>query len=314
MLARRRARTLLAAAACWTAGCLAAASFPEPIELAPGVYVFYGAREELSRSNSGHVSNQAFIVGSSGVIVIDSGSTAAFAKHMLAAIRARTPNPVALVVITRPVDDAIFGATVFQEHGAPVLAHEAAAKLIGERCALCLDHLTNELGRDLAAGTRVPRPDRVFKGTQPLDAAGRRLELLDYSGAAAPGSIAVWDPESGLLFAGGLASFDRIPETRDAVLPDWVRALHDLAKVAARGIVPAYGPVGNRVNLASLAAYLAALDDRTARAYAAGISLLEAPRAVTIDPYRAWALYDAVHPRNVHHAFLARERHELGRP
>jgi glyoxylase-like metal-dependent hydrolase (beta-lactamase superfamily II) len=313
MLARALACALLVAAASWTAGCLAA-SFPEPNELAPGVYVFYGAREELSRSNSGHVSNQAFIVASAGVIVIDTGSSAAFAAHMLAAIRARTLKPVALVVLTRPVDDAIFGATVFQEHGAPVLAHEAAAKLIGERCAQCLIHLTNELGRDLAAGTRVPRPDRVFRGTQPLGAAGRRLELLDYSGTAAPGSIAVWDPESGFLFAGGLASFDRIPETRDAVLPDWVRALHDLAKVPARGIVPAYGPIGNRANLASLAAYLAALDDRTARAYAAGMSLLQAPQAVTIDQYRGWALYDAVHPRNVHHAFLARERHDLATP
>jgi glyoxylase-like metal-dependent hydrolase (beta-lactamase superfamily II) len=313
MLARTLARAVLVAAAGWTGGCLAA-SFPEPVELAPGVYVFYGAREELNRTNGGHVSNQAFIVAAAGVIVIDTGSTAAFAAHMLAAIRARTPKPVALVVITRPVDDAIFGAAVFQEHGAPVLAHEAAAKLIGERCARCLVHLTNELGKDLAAGTRVPRPDRVLRGTQPLRAAGRRLELLDYSGTAAPGSIAVWDPESGFLFAGGLASFDRIPETRDAVLPDWVRALHDLAKVPARGIVPAYGPVGNRSNLASLAAYLAALDDRTARVYAAGMSLLQASQAVTIDQYRGWALYDAVHPRNVHHAFLARERHDLTTP
>ena len=233
---------------------------------------------------------------------------------MIGAIRARTPKPLALVVLTRPVDDAIFGATVFQQHGARVAAHEAAAELIAERCALCLRNLTNALGDDLTAGTRVPRPDWVFKGTQPLNAAGRRLELLDYSGAAAPGSIAVWDPESGLLFAGGLASFDRIPETRDGVLADWIRALRDLAQVPARGIVPAYGPVGNRSNLEAVAAYLAALDARTAQAYSARVSLLEAPRTVAIPEYRDWALYDSVHPRNVHHTYVARERSELAKP
>jgi glyoxylase-like metal-dependent hydrolase (beta-lactamase superfamily II) len=311
MLARRPMRALLAAIAAWAAGCFAASPFPEPVEVAAGVYVFYGAREEASRANRGHVSNQGFIVGPAGVIVIDSGPTAAFGAHMLAAIRARTPNPVALVVLTRPVDDAIFGATVFQQAGVPVLAHEAAAKLIAERCATCLRNLTSALGEDLTAGTRVPRPDRVFTGSRSLNAAGRSFELFDYSGAAAPGSIALWDPESGFLFAGGLASFERIPETRDAVLGDWVRALRDLARVPARGIVPAYGRAGTRADLDALAAYLGALDAGTARAYAARVSLLDAPRAVPIEQYRGWALYDAVHPRNVHHAYVARERQDL---
>jgi glyoxylase-like metal-dependent hydrolase (beta-lactamase superfamily II) len=313
MLARGPAHTLLAALAAWAAGCFAA-PFPEPVALGQGVYVFYGAREEPSRANRGHVSNQGFIVAAAGVIVIDSGSTAAFAEHMVGAIRARTAKPLTLVVLTRPVDDAIFGATVFQQHGARVVAHEAAAKLIAERCTLCLRNLANELGDDLTAGTRVPRPDRVFKGSQPLVAAGRRLELLDYSGAAAPGSIAVWDPESGLLFAGGLTSFERIPETRDGVLADWIRALRDLAQVPARGIIPAYGSAGNRSSLEAVAAYLTALDARTAQAYAARVSLLEAPRTVAIPEYQDWALYEPVHPRNVHHAYVARERHELAKP
>jgi glyoxylase-like metal-dependent hydrolase (beta-lactamase superfamily II) len=313
MLARWIARALLAVvASLGTSGF--AAPFPEPVELGPGVYVFYGAREEPSRSNRGHVSNQGFIVAAAGVIVIDSGSTAAFAGHMIAAIRARTAKPLALVILTRPVDDAIFGATVFQQRGARVVAHEAAAKLIAERCALCLRNLASELGEDLTAGTGVPRPDRVFKGTQPLSAAGRRLEILDYSGAAAPGSIAVWDPESGLLFAGGLASFERVPETRDGVVADWVLALRDLARIPARAIIPAYGPAGSRSSLEALAAYLTALDSRTAQAYTARVSLLEAPRTVGIPEYRDWALYDAVHPRNVHHAYVARERRELAKP
>jgi glyoxylase-like metal-dependent hydrolase (beta-lactamase superfamily II) len=161
------------------------------------------------------------------------------------------------------------------------------------------------------AGTRVPRPDRLFKGSQPLSVAGRSLELLDESGAAAPGSIAVWDPESGVLFAGGLASFGRIPETRDGTLAEWIRAVGRLSGIPARAVIPAHGPAGVRADLGSVAAYLSLLEGRTKRAYAAGASLLEAPRTVAVEEYRSWALYDSVHSRNVHHAYLALERREL---
>lgn len=279
-----------------------------------GVHAFFGAREEPNAANRGHVANQAFVVAPEGVIVIDTGASAAYAEHMRAAIRARSRKPVALVILTRPTDDAIFGASAFQADGVPVLAHEAAATLIAARCRTCLEQLKGVLGEIVMADTRVPRPDRVLRGTQRLVVAGRTLEVLDYSGAAAPGSIAIWDRESRILFAGGLASFERIPEIRDGTLVDWVRALHDLAQLPARAVIPGHGPIGNRASLESVAAYLGALDRRTARAYAARTSLLEAPQTVTVPEYRTWALYDSVHPRNVHYAYLAYERRDLARP
>jgi glyoxylase-like metal-dependent hydrolase (beta-lactamase superfamily II) len=301
----------LAGLAAAVALAAAAAPFPEPLDLGHGVHVFLGAREEASSANRGHVANQGFIVASGGVIVVDSGLSAAFAEHMLRAIRARTEKPLALLILTWPMDEAVFGATLFQQHGAALLAHEAAARLIAERCQRCLENRTAALGAELMAGTRVPRPERVFKGSQTLTVAGRRLELLDESAAAAPGSIAVWDPQSGVLFAGGLASFGRIPETRDGVAAHWIQALRRLSRIPARAVIPGYGWVGSPADLGSLAAYIEALERRTREAYAAGASLLEAPRSVAVDEYRSWALYDTAHPRNVHHAYLLLERREL---
>jgi glyoxylase-like metal-dependent hydrolase (beta-lactamase superfamily II) len=304
-----RALAVLGAAA--ASSLAAAAPFPEPIDLGHGVHVFLGAREEASRENAGHVANQGFIVAADGVIVIDSGLSAAFAEHMLRAIRTRTGKPLALVILTWPMDEAIFGASVFQQTGVPVLAHEAAARLIAERCQRCLESRTTALGSELMAGTRVPRPDRVFRGSQSMAVAGRSLELLDESGAASLGSIAIWDRESGVLFAGGLASFGRVPETRDGTLAAWVRALRRLSIFPARAVIPAHGWVGSPSDLGKVAAYIEALERRTRQAYAAGASLLDAPRSVALDAYRGWALYDSVHPRNVHHAYLELERREL---
>jgi len=305
------ARAIAALATGFIASTGHTAPYPEPIDLGHGVHVFVGAREEASRANGGHVANQGFIVAADGVIVIDSGLSAGFAEHMLRVVRARTGKRVALVILTWPMDEAIFGASLFQERGAPVLAHEAAARLIAERCERCLAQRRTTLGEELMGGTRVPRPDRVFRGSQTLSVAGRRLELIDGDGAAAPGSIAVWDPESGVLFAGGLASFGRIPETGNGTLDIWIKTLGRLAALPARSVVPAHGRPGIPDDLRGLAGYLDALQTRTRQAYAAGQSLLEAPRRVAVPEYQTWALYDAVHPRNVHHAYLALEQREL---
>jgi glyoxylase-like metal-dependent hydrolase (beta-lactamase superfamily II) len=288
-----------------------AAPYPEPVDLGHGVHVFVGAREEATRANGGHVANQGFIVAAQGVIVIDSGLSAGFAAHMLRVIRALTAKPVALVILTWPMDEAIFGAALLQDSGAPVLAHEAAARLIAERCERCLAQRRAALGDDVMAGTRVPIADRVFKGSQMLSIAGRSLELLDESGAAAPGSIAVWDPESGVLFAGGLASFGRIPDTGNGALDKWINALGRLAILPARTVIASHGQPGVPGDLGGLAGYLDALQRRTRQTYSAGMSLLEAPRSVAVAEYRHWALYDTLHPRNVHHAYLALERREL---
>lgn len=301
------------AAICALHACAAAAAgpFPDPVDLGHGVHVFFGSREEAGRENGGHIANQAFIVGASGVVVIDSGLSARFAEHMLRAVRARTDKPIALVILTWPSDEAIFGAATFQQHGIPVLAHEAAVRLIAERCQRCLERRTSALGAELMAATRVPRPERSFEGSRTLSVAGRSLELLDHSGAAAPGSIAVWDAESRVLFAGGLASFGRIPETRDGNRSQWIRALHRISALPASAVVPAHGWAGSPADLGRLAGYLEALELKTRQAYAAGASLLDAPRTVAVDGFRSWALYDSVHPRNVHHAYLELERREL---
>src|SRR5215510_16233017 len=108
MLARGR-YLLVASSLLWGAGALGA-PFPHPVGLGSGAYVFFGAREEPSRANQGHVANQGFIVAAEGVIIVYSGAIAAFAEHMLRAIRARTDKAVVLVILTRPGDEAIFGA------------------------------------------------------------------------------------------------------------------------------------------------------------------------------------------------------------
>ena len=43
----------------------------QPREVADGVYMIEGRREDFSTENGGNIVNTGFIVGSSGVIIID---------------------------------------------------------------------------------------------------------------------------------------------------------------------------------------------------------------------------------------------------
>ena len=67
------------------------------LNVADGVYVFAGRTENFSRDNGGNIVNTGFIVGSSGIIVIDTGPSRLYAEQQRAAIERVSPLPIAQV-------------------------------------------------------------------------------------------------------------------------------------------------------------------------------------------------------------------------
>jgi len=71
-----------------------------PRQIADGVYVLEGRKEDFSTANGGDIANTGFIVGTAGVIVIDTGSSRRYGEQMRAAIARITPLPVVLTINT----------------------------------------------------------------------------------------------------------------------------------------------------------------------------------------------------------------------
>jgi glyoxylase-like metal-dependent hydrolase (beta-lactamase superfamily II) len=281
---------------------------PVPIEIAPGVYVMFGSGDAVSPANHGIVANNGFIVGPSGVTVIDTGSSYRYGRAMLDAIRNVTRLPVELVVITHQGPEFVFGASAFRDQGVPILAQRRTAELIRERCAICLKNLIRTLGEDDMAGSRVTVPDRTVDGTTEIDSGGRKLRLLYFGPASTPGDLAVLDPSTGVLFAGGLVSVARIPELRNERIPGWLDALDKLKALDAKAIVPAFGKLAKPADLDRLATYLRELDAAVHRAFAAGVGLTEAMREVQVPAFRHDKLYRVAQPQNVEHLYLQLEK------
>lgn len=286
----------------------------DAVPLEDGVYAFLGDNGEATAANGGFVANSGFIVGPKGVVVIDSGASLAHGKAMLAEIRRRTDKPVELVIITHAIQDFVFGAAAFAEQGVPLLAQRRTIDLMKARCENCLAHLIPQVGESAMTGTRLVLPERSMEHSQRIKAGGREIDLVYLGWASTPGDLVVHDPLSGVTFAGGMVTAERIPELRDADFDGWLKALEQLAALDTRRLVPGYGPIQSPAAIAQMAGYLRALDQRMRALYAAGVGLSDAVDQADLAAYSGWALYPDLHRRNALRRYLQLEVEDLETP
>jgi glyoxylase-like metal-dependent hydrolase (beta-lactamase superfamily II) len=283
----------------------------QPENVADGVYAFIGDAGEISVANRGFVGNSGFIVGPSGVIVIDTGTSYRHGRRMLEAIARITDKPVDLVIVTHAVQEFLFGNAAFAERDIPILAHRETTKLMKARCEHCLQNLKPILGEELE-GTRLILPQREIEASTTIEAGGHRLELIYLGWASTPGDLAVFDRDSGVLFAGGLVSVGRIPDIRDSDFEGWQRALRRLEEFRPARIVPGYGPVSGPGAIAQTAGYLDALDQSVKSLYAESSSLMESVEKAALPAYRDWSMVATTHRQNALHRYLQLELQDLG--
>lgn len=310
-----RRRVLLAALAATLAGCAATPDAPSAARaIAPGVYLVPGTGGAADETNLGRIGNAGFIVGETGVVVVDTGTSRAHGRDLLAAIRAVTDKPVRLALVTHARPEFLFGGTAFQEAGIPVHMHARTARLMTARCENCLKQLRQVVGEAPLAGTEMYKPDRQFEEAHDVEGLGRAVRVLHFGHSSGPGDIAVLDEATGTLFAGGLLDARRVPDIQDADLPAWHKALAALRALPLRTVVPGHGPASPPSLVDTVEGYLDALERRMRALVASGTSLLDVPDAGELAQYESWDQYELVHRRNASIAFLRFEREMMFKP
>ncbi len=279
--------------------------------VAPGVYAVFGSGGDINPENGGRTANVSFIVGSRGVVVVDTGISYREGEQIIAAVRSVSNQPIRLAVLTHPSQESIFGAAAFQAYGIPVLAHRRSAELIATRCETCLRNLRALLGEEAMGGTRVVKPDRLIEHDLTLGLIGRPLRIIAPPWSSSPGAIAVFDERTSTLLAGDLVTINRIPNLRDADVKVWRETLARLESTRCLHLVPAYGPAGTCADIASFAHYFAALEDRVAALLKAGVSLAELPNRVDLPKFADWDQYQTLNAQNASFLFLRLERSQF---
>ena len=295
---------------------VAAVNAPQvaPIELAAGVYMLPGTGGEPDTTNLGRVGNAGFIVGRTGVLAIDTGTSYLHGRALLDAVRSVTDKPVRLALITHTRQEFLFGAAAFREQGIPIAMHQAAAMLMASRCETCLKTLRTTLGEEAMRGTTMFKPDITFTDPLGIDAAaliGRPIQVLYFGHSSGPGDIAVYDPRSRTLFAGGLLDAQRIPDVFDSDLPRWNEALHTLQALPIDAIVPGHGPSGSKRMVTQVERYLDQLTTRVRTLLNASAPLSEVPDSTALPDFASWDQYETLHRRNAALVYLRYEREQL---
>jgi glyoxylase-like metal-dependent hydrolase (beta-lactamase superfamily II) len=270
-----------------------------------------GAAGEIGTPNLGRVGNAGFIVGPGGVMVIDTGVSYRQGRALLDTIAQVTAQPVRRVLVTHTRQEFLFGATAFRERGIPVQMQRQAALLMAARCENCLKTLKRVLGDDEMRGSAVITPDLLFDHPFSLDVIGRPMQLLHFGHSSGPGDTALFDEQSGVLFAGGLLDQGRIPDVQDGDMAAWKRALNALRRLPIETIVPGHGPAAPATLVDTVARYLDQLEARMLGLLNAGAALSEAADQAVLPEFAAWDQYDTIHRRNASIVYVRLERELL---
>jgi glyoxylase-like metal-dependent hydrolase (beta-lactamase superfamily II) len=281
------------------------------VEVATGVYMVPGAAGEADAANLGRVGNAGFIVGESGVLAIDTGTSYRHGLALLAAIREVTDKPVRLALITHTRQEFLFGAAAFSEQAIPIHMHRMAAGLMRSRCERCLKTLKQELGEDAMRGTVMFTPNREFEQSHAIDLGGRPVRVLYFGHSSGPGDVAVFDLRSGVLFAGGLLDELRVPDVQDGDLDGWTRALQALRQLPIRFVVPGHGPLASAKVIDTVERYLGQLRERVLELLHSGVALSAVADAAMLPQFALWDQYETIHRRNAAVLFVRFEREQM---
>ena len=276
----------------------------EPRQIADGVYVLVGLKEDFSFANGGNIVNTGFIVGPDGVIVIDTGSSRRYGEQMLAAIRRVTDRPVVMTLNTHHHPDHFLGNQAFPVDTLAALPGTIAAiRSEGEAFNANMYRLNGDWMRD----TEVVVPTRaVTPGRQRI--GGRDLELLALGGHTAADLVVV-DHDSGTVFAADLVFNGRAPTTPHADIPRWLGALDTLARLPARRWVPGHGEVAtDPAPLQQTRDYLVWLQATIRQGAEDGLDMTELFATPIPARLRTLALVEEEFRRSVAHLFPAAEQ------
>lgn len=302
-------------ALCFSMGAAQVVAEEAPVmraqQVSPSAWYVEGLSALGSGANQNFISNAAFVVTATGVVVIDALGSPALAERLMAEIRKVTPLPVTHVIVTHYHADHIYGLQAFKAQGAHIVAHRAAlAYLNSDTARLRLAASRNDLAPWIDETTHLVPADEWIDGPTTLTVGGVRLLLQPVGPSHTPEDLVIYMPHEKVLFAGDLVFRSRIPFVGQADSGHWIEALGTLLAFDTSVIVPGHGPLSNeaRKDTEMTRNYLVYL--RTAMRQAAkNMSPFEqAYQATDWSAYEHLPLFRVANRMNAYNTYLLMER------
>lgn len=218
-----------------------------PRQIAAQTWVIEGAVADFSPANGCNIINTAFIATEDGVIVINTGPSLLYGQQQRRAIASVTDQPVRWVVNLNMHPDYFFGNQAWDD----VPTQALAGTIEGMRAeGAAYENNLYRLCGDWMHGTQAHTARQALSAPRTVHLAGHTLQLHRLQGHTQD-DLVLLDHTTGVLFAGGLVFYERVPTTPHADVDSWLQSLNTLTQWQEQGqfwrVVPSHGPVHNRL-------------------------------------------------------------------
>jgi len=284
---------------CLSVAAIAGAQTAEPFLLQPLDHGAWAAIDNPAAKSQESGSNAGFIIGTDGLLVVDTFENPAAAQTLLATIRQKTALPVRFVVNTHYHLDHVAGNSVFAAVGATVLAHQNVRRWERtENLKFFGDKITAEQRSSVEA---LGLPDVTYTQGATLYLGGSRDLLLRAMPGHTGGDTVVYDSEADVVFCGDLFWNHTLPNLIDASTKEWIETLDTLVKdYPSAAFVPGHGDkAGKAGDVRAFRDYLLFLRQAIAKAQSGGAgsdAVLKAVLPQLKAKYGDWAFPEFAQP------------------
>lgn len=234
------------------------------------------------------VPNVGIVIGSAGVLVVDTGMGPANAEIVLNEVRQITDKPILYLVSTHFHPEHNFGAQSFPL--STVLIYSTAqhrdVQTKGEAYRTWFIELFGDDVQSLLEPVKLVPPDVTFERRAVVNLGDLPVELRHFGFAAhTGGDTVIYLPEQKILFAGGLTpnqGFPIVPDG-DSSVQGWIETLDELAALDAATVVPGHGQLTDAQVMQRVKTYLTSLQAQATGLKADGVALADAQASLYAD-------------------------------
>lgn len=242
-------------------------------------------RDVYAQIGANYDSNAGFIIGTEGVVVVDTQTTPFQSISLLSAIRQRTDRPILQIINTHFHGDHTLGNQLFSSW-ARILAHSACRRIMKELGEGLVERYRQRFGSALD-GVHPYLPNLLINGRTDLVIGDKEIQIHPMAPAHTDSDLVVYLPGQKLLFSGDLLFVGRVPFMGNASVAGWKRALNILMDWDIVKVVPGHGPISSAKALREISEYIRCMESAARRGRDAGISTQEMAGDEELAPYRS---------------------------
>jgi glyoxylase-like metal-dependent hydrolase (beta-lactamase superfamily II) len=246
-------------------------------QVSPSVYVIHGPLTTPNPENQGFMNNPAFVVGDSGIIVIDSGSTVQVGDMVLRQIKTVSDLPVVATFSTHIHGDHWLGNQAIAE-AYPEARHYAHPKMIEQANAgegqNWVDQMLS-LSEGASAGTVYLPPDATIDEGGELTIAGKTFLIFHDPVAHTDTDISILLQDDSVLFLGDTVMNNRMGRMDDGNFKGLLAFLDRMLTLDAQVYVPGHGATGSKQVVENFRGLLETIYSTVEEQYESGLADFE---------------------------------------